>query len=382
MNNYLKTTVITLITTLAFTSCSPKDPHEGHDMSQAGSKKVKPKFIGPMHPQITSDKPSKCPICGMDLIPISEYEKEYGDVSEDNQDLTEDGTTPMDMKEHNMPDDRSSVSLSKDKQQIIGVELGKVEKRQLFKEITAPGRVAFDPDLYTAQSEYLEALKQWGKVKNSPLEAAKKNTQEMIRSAKIRLKVLGLSSSQIAALAKKGSQSESLILSGGKESWIYADVFEQELANIESGLPVEISASFLQGKKLYGKVSSVDDAINPQTRTAKLRISVESKKTKLRPESFVNVSIFAPLGEMKAIPKSAVLNTGKETFVFVVGENNKFEPRNVTIVVEGNDYFGVGDELNVDDQIVLSANFMLDSESRLKAVIKNAGKASSPHSGH
>ena len=255
-----------------------------------------------------------------------------------------------------------------------------VEKRKLFREITAPGRVAFDPELYTAQSEYLEALRQWATVKNSPLETTRRNAREMIQSSKIRLQVLGLSEDQIKALARRGRQSESLILSGkGEDSWIYADVFEQELAHIKPGLPVEVSASFLLGTKLYGKVSSVDEVINPQTRTAKLRIKINSKSTKLRPESFVSVSIFAPLGEQKAIPKSAVLDTGKETFVFVKISEGEFEPRNVTLLKEGDNYFAVGDELEVEDVVVSGANFLIDSESRLKAVILNAGKSSAGH---
>ena len=380
-----------LVSSLALMwSCTEKDPHAGHKMGskeQKNADKKRPKYISPMHPQITSDKPGKCPICGMDLIPIDEYEKEFGAVNSAKKTSKADLQNTSNSKQVSQlaekPDDRATVRLSFDKQQIIGVHLATVKKRKLFREITAPGRVAFDPELYTAQSEYLEALKQWAQVKNSPLENTKKNTKEMIRSSKIRLRVLGLSEGQIKSLARERRQSESLILAGKDgNSWIYADVFEQELSNITKGLPVELSASFLQGKKLFGEVSSVDEVINPQTRTAKLRISVNSKTTKLRPESFVTVSIFAPLGELKAIPKSAVIDTGKERFVFVKKGEGEFEPRTVTIIKEGDDYYGVGDELKVDETVVVSANFMIDSESRLKSVIINAGKASSSHDDH
>lgn len=373
------------ILSLAAVSCTKNDPHNGHDMKSEEKKSEEHSgvtHICPMHPQITSDKPGSCPICGMDLISIEEYQKEFGAQETTNSETSENTNHDGSVKNSsaNKPDDRATFKLTLDKQQVIGVHIAPVEKRKLFREITAPGRVAFDPELYTAQSEYLEAIRQWARVKNSPLEATRKNTQEMIRSSKIRLRVLGLSDDQISSLARKGKQSESLILSGkGEDSWIYADVFEQELANIEKGLPVEISASFLQGKKLFGEVSSVDEVINPQTRTAKLRISVKSKSIKLRPESFVTVSIFAPLGELKAIPKSAVIDTGKETFVFINRGEGTFEPRNITLLKEGEDYYGVGDELNFGDEVVVGANFMLDSESRLKAVILNAGKPSSGH---
>ena len=389
MNIRFKNSSLLIVLTFSFliNGCSKKKEsssgNTGHNKQKADAKKEvsdshdhSSGYICPMHPQITSDQTGACPICGMDLIPMGDYMKEFGDSASSEDDSKHEGHSPTDKK----PDDRAKVKITLERQQLIGVKEASVEKRNLFREITAPGRVAFDPELYTAQSEYLESLRQWAAVKNSPLEAARRNAREMIQSSKIRLQVLGLSEDQIKALARRGRQSESLILSGkGEDSWIYADVFEQELTSIKSGLPVEISASFLQGKKLFGEVSSVDEVINPQTRTAKLRIKVNSKSTKLRPESFVNVSIFAPLGEQKAIPKSAVLDTGKETFVFVKISEGEFEPRNVTILKEGDNFFAVGEELKEGEVVVEGANFLIDSESRLKAVIMNAGKAKSGH---
>ena len=142
---------------------------------------------------------------------------------------------------------RASVKLSLNKQQMIGVKVQEVQEKNMFKSIKAPGRIAFDPELYTAQSEYLEALRQWNRVKDSPIADVKENTRQMIKSSKIRLKVMGLSDDQIQNLTKKGFQSEGLLV-GGQDNIVYADVFEIDLPYIKEGQSAQIFANFLQGK--------------------------------------------------------------------------------------------------------------------------------------
>ena len=104
-------------------------------------------------------------------------------------------------------------------------------------------------------------------MQDSPISDVKESTRQMIRSSKIRLKVLGLSDDQIKRLTRKGRLSEGLLVSGkGQENWIYADIFEVDLPYIKEGLSAQITANFLQGKTLAAKVISVDQVINPETR--------------------------------------------------------------------------------------------------------------------
>ncbi len=352
--------------------------HDGHN--EVGKPKKEVKYVCPMHPQIVSDKPGTCPICSMDLVLSDEFEEhEDHDHQEHKEalgkDEWEDVGTSEDHSNHDMktekPNGHVEFKLKLKKQQMIGVEFGKAEKKKLFKSITAPGRIAFDPELYTAQSEYLEALRQWNKVKNSPISGVKENTKQMIRSSKIRLKVLGLSDSQIGDLTKKGSQSEGLLVSGkGQDNWIYADIFEVDLPFIKKGLAAKISANFLQGKTLSGKVISVDQVINPQTRTAKVRIQLLEEDASIRPESYVNVTIYAPVGEHIAVPLESIMDTGRESFVFVKKGKGTFEPRKVAVLLETEDEAAIRSGVMDGEEIVVSGNFMLDSESRLKSVIQ------------
>ena len=213
------------------------------------------------------------------------------------------------------PAGRATVRLSLRKRQMTGIRLAKAEKKPLFKSIRAPGLIAFDPELYTAQNEYLSALKQWRKVKGSPVPDVRESVRQMIRSSKIRLKVIGLSDKQIQDLTKKGARSENLLISGKSGgAWIYADVFEADLPHIKAGLSAEVQADFLPGQILSGETVSADRVINPRTRTARVRIRLSQPNPSLRPESYVNVTIKSYMGKHIAVPLDAVMNTGRESF--------------------------------------------------------------------
>lgn len=312
----------------------------------------------PMHPEVTSTKEGeRCPKCGMHLVKV-----ETSSMSEAS------------MK--TMPKGHGHVKFEYYKEQRIGIKTVKVKKEKIFKSLESPGRVAFDPELYTAQSEYIEALKQWDRIKESPLKEVKKSTKEMINSAKIRLQVMGLSDGEIKKLARKKHLTESLLIArGGGDNLIYADFYEMDLPFIEKGLSAEIRANFLMGEVLAAQVISVDELIDPKTRTAKVRLKLKKGGPKIRPQSYVNVRIFSNAGTHIALPTDAVLDTGKETFVFVKKGEGHFEPRLVTVMFEADGKSAIASGVEVGEEIVVNGNFMLDSESRLKAVISDSAGA-------
>ncbi|MCO5143952.1 MAG: efflux RND transporter periplasmic adaptor subunit [Oligoflexia bacterium] len=352
--------LIAVLGTATFFSCTTKENTgenaSEHSHQQVGQKEV---WTCSMHPQIRKDGPGKCPICGMDLVKV------------DAENLT------TDQSQAHIPEGHAMFQLSNNRIQMIGVKYGLVEKKSLFKSVEAAGRVAFDPELYTAQNEYVEAIRQLERVKDAPIADVKHSAQRMVESAKLRLKILGLSDAQIAKLRSAGPSTGSnlLITSPGENVWIYAEVFEMDLSSVEPGQEVKISGGSLEGKELIGKVASVDRVINPITRTAKVRVLVPNAKAFLRPEAFVNTTILSPLGEQVVVPFDAVLDSGKEAWVFVVKDDGHFEPRAVVIKHYAGEEVAISQGLKPSEKIVTSANFLIDSESRLKGVLSSQAAA-------
>ncbi len=363
-----------------------KEDHNGHEDAKSESKK---EYTCAMHPQIRSDKEGSCPICGMDLVLIDSSDENMDEDMDEHQ-----GHEKSTMAEpagkgrkesstheslgHNkmIPKGRTELKLSFNRQQMIGVKTDKVIMRTLSEVIKAPGRIAFDPELYTAQSEYLEALRQQRKVRKSPLREIRRSTSEMVRSSKTRLKVLGLGNDDIRALGKKGRVSDGLIVGTGSENLIYAEVFESDLSKIKKGQKVKIRASFIPGKALDGEVISVDQLIDPKTRSGKVRIKINKTDLSIRPEAFVMADIFVPLGKHVSVPVEAVFDTGKDIFVFIKKGKGKFEPRVISKIFETVDFVAILKGVDVGDEVVTSANFMIDSESRLKSVFKSSTQPS------
>ncbi len=281
-----------------------------------------------MHPQIISDKPGKCPICGMDLEPVEETTvapttaapKEHKILFYRNPmraDVT--SSTPMkdemgmdyapvyadeiDATEVNVPG-HAAFTLSTEREQLIGVTRGKVELRDLTIDIRTVGQVAYDPDLYQTILEYREALHRDG-------------AESVSGAAGLRLRQMGLSDEMIKELAGPGHDPKSLLLPG-KEVWVYAQFYEYEIGLVQPGQTVKIVGPSVPGQGYTAKVVAVDPILNPTTRTARARILVATPDENLRPGTFVHVTLEIPFGKKLAVPFDAVLDTGENQIVFAV----------------------------------------------------------------
>lgn len=293
----------------------------------------------PMHPEIIRKEPGTCPICHMQL-----------------QKMETESTT----HEHHEETGRASFTLSPQRQQLIGVTFGAVEFRDLERVIRASGRIAYDPELYSAIEEYHQALSG-----GPELESIRKSTR-------MKLRLLGLSDAQIDDLANKPRNAAVGLVLGraGGTVWVYADVYEYEVNFIKPGQTMEIASPALPGETFTGKVLSVDPVISAMTRTARVRAEVNNPKGKFRPEMYLDVKIRVPLGKKLAVPGEAVLDTGERKVVFAVHEDNTFEPREVRLGVEAEGFYAVLFGLEIGDRVVTSANFLIDSESQFKAAIE------------
>lgn len=333
-------------------------------------------YYCPMHPSFTSDKPGDCAICGMKLVkkeaPLSGHEEHAKEPNKENKILyyrnpmNPQVTSPVPMKDQMGMDyvpvyaaegkAEEGVFIDTAKQQYIGVKKGVVEKRQLGKEIRTVGKIAYDPELFVAQQEYLEALKS--------------GRSSLLESAERKLVLMGMSRLQIQELAGWGEPDARLYLPGQSQKvWAYLPVYEYEAGLIETGQTVEAEAVAYPGEYFSGTVVSLNPVVEPQTHTIRVRVLIDDKQSKLKPEMFVNARIKVDLGERLAVPEEAVLDTGERRIVFVVKGEDKFAERNITLGIRAGGYYEVLQGLKEGETVVISGNFLIDSESRLKSAI-------------
>ncbi len=390
-------------------------------------------YYCPMHPTYTSDKPGDCPICNMKLVK-KEAEPEKAAKEEEHKGhemalmapaaektleevCVEHKCTmnncPMNIKTGLKPGERiicpicgevistaagkvveiskqstgegysktagPTVTISAEKQQLIGVKTEPVVKKAFTKVIRASGKIAYDPELVVTQEEFIQALKNEDNIKDSPLQDAVDRARSLTNAARNKLKLLGMSDDQIARLKETGKPEVNLYLPGkGENVWAYISVYEYELGLIKVGAPVEIEAIAYPGEIFTGAIASMNPVLDPMTRTNQVRVEIANAEDKLKPEMFVRAGIRADLGEKLVVPENAVLDTGLRKIVYLSRSGDTLESREVKTGQKGEGYYEVLDGLSEGDIVVTSGNFLIDSESKLKSA--SAGEAG--HSQH
>lgn len=362
------------------------------------------KYQCAMHPQIVSDQPGTCPICGMKLERVDEpgvataprgTSAPAGTPLFYRHPMRPDVTSPVPAKDEmgmdyvpiyeadvsgasNVPG-HAGFTLSTDRQQLIGVTRAPVERRRLDSEIRAVGTVAYDPALYQAIVEYREALAAKRQLGEIAMPEARRGADAIVHAAALRLRQLGIAEPQLPELAAAAHGPADLLLPG-KNAWVYAQVYEYEMDSVHPGQTVTISTAAQPARTYAGRVVAVDPILNTVSRTARVRIAVPTPDASLRPESFVRATIHVPSEEVIAVPADAVLRSGGREIVFVTGDDGTFEPRAVQLGREAGGYYEVRDGLRVGDEVVTSANFLIDSESRFRAAV--AAFSKKPPAGH
>ena len=349
------------------------------------------KYQCSMHPQIVSDKPGSCPICGMQLTPVAAAPEAGATgrraIAFYRHPMRPDVTSPTPAKDEMGMDyapvyadelsgaatggvpGRAPFTLSTARQQLIGVRRAKVQYRRLTIAIRAIGTVAYDPDLYQAIIEYRQALRAKAQLSQSLVPEAQRGAEGLVRAAGVKLRQRGVSEAQLAAVGRGDNDPINLLLPG-KSVWVYAQVYEYQLGLIRPGQPLAITAPSLPGRRFSARITSIDPILDPATRTARVRALVPTPQADLRPESFVDVSIDVPLGERLAVPDDAVLDTGTRRIVFVVRGEGDFEPRAVQLGPEAEGFSEVLSGLTAGEEVVVGANFLIDSESRFRAALR------------
>lgn len=255
----------------------------------------------------------------------------------------------------------------------------------------------YSPELLATQREYLLALKAASILKNNPSSRAIDNSLSLVESSKQRLRLWDITEEQIQELERTGEATKTVAfyspiggtvikktavagmkvnpgeemytISDLSQLWIVADIYEYELPFIRLGQSAVVSLSYDPGRLVNGRVAFIYPALDPETRTAKVRFEVPNPGERLKPEMYANVELKIPLGLRLAVPRDAVLETGERQIIFINHGEGKLEWRNAKLGVQAGDWVEILEGLKEGEQIVTSANFLIDSESRLKSAI-------------
>lgn len=360
-------------------------------------------FYCPMHPSFTSDRPGNCAICGMSLVkkeatnvPAGGQKTAGGDkkILYYRNPMNPQVTSPVPMKDQMGMDyvpvyaeqgtqAHPGVYISPEKQQLIGVRKGKVEMRKLSGQILTVGRVAYDPALFTAQQEYLQILKGRQSARKANLNEMDDQSVSLLKVARSKLLLMGMSNAEIDAMEKQGKAETNLYLptDADKNVWVYVTIYEYEAGLVKEGMPVQIDTLAYPGQIFQGHIVSVTPLLDAATRTLKARALVENPEGKLKLEMFANVRIDYDVGEKLAVPEEAVLHAGARNVVFIADPNGYFTPRTVVLGTKAQGYYEVLQGLSANETVVTSGNFLVDSESKLNAVLNQMGEPNSQNGG-
>ncbi len=314
-------------------------------------------WTDPMMPGFKSDKSGKSPM-GMDLVPVYE------------EDTALQGGVPGE----------ATFLVSPEQQQLIGLKTGRVVKKEMTKTLRTVGRVAYDPELVIAQEEYLQGVRTLERTKHAPIPEAYERAKGLVEASHRRLLRLGMSEEQIGELAKSNASQMNLFLpSKGESVWVYATLYEQDFSFVKEGVPATVETVSYPGKRFEGTVRSLDPVLDPTTRSVRARIEVPNPEGKLKPEMFADVLFRIPLGERLMVPAEAVLDTGMRKVVFVVHSSGHFTAREVTAGERTDAGIEILSGLTEGEEVVTSGNFLIDSESRLKAALQGADTGDPTH---
>ena len=412
---------------------APKTPggeHAGHRHEPSDP------YFCPMHRQETGkDESARCPICRMKLEKRAPAVAPSSAPSATSASRPPAGGTPLPVDVPGLV----PVTLSFDRTQLIGVRTAKAEASALAQELKAAGFVSADEarlsrvharfsgwverlavrstgdkvrtgqvlaavfslELLPAQQEFL-AARRWTDGSAGSTASLPSGLEQDARS---RLQLFGMSPAEIESLAKSGKPVRTVAVTAptagyvvrknvvqgdyiqpGTELfeiadlskvWVLADVYEQDVARIQAGQAATVFVGAYQGERFEGQVGFVAPTVDVATRTLRIRIELDNASQKLKPGMFADVRLQATGAQAVLIPAEALVDTGDYQYVFLVKDAGRFEPRRVRAGARSAGKVQVLEGLAADDEVVTTANFLIDSESRLQAAVQG-----SAHAGH
>jgi len=389
------------------------------DTSAAPPAKKPPLYQCPMHPTITSDHPGDCPICGMKLVEVEAGHDETPARSSD----------PV--------PGLAAVTIDPARQQLIGVHTAKVVRgpvgaswHTVARIDVAPGRVRkinvkvegfveqmyvdfvgqsvrkgqplfaiYSPALLAAQNEYLLALATRDTLAKNG--AATENGETVVAAARRRLELWDVPAAELERLGRTREPSKNLtvlspiagvvtaknVVQGTRvtpgeapyeitdlgEVWVMADAYENDLARIRPGMKAQLTLTAYPGRAFGGRVAFIDPLLDSKTRTVKVHMHFANPARLLKPGMFGEVTLQAIARQGLRIPADAVIRAGQRDVVFLARGGGRLEPREVQLGERTGDDVEVVAGLAEGQEVVTRANFLVDSESQLRAALAAIG---------
>jgi Cu(I)/Ag(I) efflux system membrane fusion protein len=369
----------------------------------------------PMHPSYTSDRPGECPICGMTLEPVT--------IGAQGQ------THAADERAGDVPG-LTSVHVTPDRQQLIGVRFARVERAPLGGELELVGFVTpdesalkrvqirvsgwvrrlyvnqtgaavkigqplltiYSPELFQTEQEFL--IEQGGAdslARLAPptgaaaqrlrlLEVPDEEIQRLQRERKA-VTELALRSPVDGTVLERGvvegqyvgADTPLLTVADLSRVWVMADLYEMDFTRVKVGDRARFTADALVGRSFDARVQFVYPTVSDETRTLKARLALDNRDGALRPGMYGRVRVLGRAAMALSVPSEAVVNTGEHSYVFVAHVGGNFEPRLVWTGMPEGDRVQILRGVAAGDTVVASATFLMDSESRLKAAVAGSG---------
>jgi membrane fusion protein, copper/silver efflux system len=364
----------------------------------------------PMHPSVVQDQPGECPICGMTLVPIKDGPSSLPAVE------------PSDIPGH------VTVELTPDRVQLIGLKTEKVANEELGGGLRTVGFIAanedglaevhtrfsgwieelqvsetgqrvkagqvlaeiYSPEILNAQRELLNALRWEGERASSLADDARhklellgiskseidriSKTKEVLHAIPIRTPVSG---HVITKSAIRGAYVEPAAklfeISDLSRVWAIAEVYERDLAKVKPGQKARFFAAAHPGRAFEGEISLIYPLVDQSARTLRVRIDLLNPKLELRPGMYGDIEIELPSERGLVVSRDAIVETGSIAYVFVALEGGRFEPRRVRTGARFKERVEILEGLSEGEIVVTTGNFMIDSESRLRAAVKGVG---------
>jgi Cu(I)/Ag(I) efflux system membrane fusion protein len=365
-------------------------------------------YRSPMNPQVTSPVPRKDEM-GMDYVPVYEDEVQ--------------GTTPA--------SGLATVSIDPRRQQLIGLRTAPVVRGAVAGSWRTVGRVEVDPtrvrmvnikvegyiermfvdfvgrpvrrgeplfSLYSptvlaAENEYVLALRTRDRLREAG--SMEDDGSTLVEAARRRLELWDVPAAEIRRLERTRIPSRTLsfvspiagtvtvknVVQGSRVNvgdtpyeitsldvvWVKADAYESDLAKLRVGVPARFTLNAYPGRIFPGRVAFIDPLLDPVTRTAKVHVHVANREGLLKPEMFGEVVLESPARQGLRVPADAVVRSGTMDVVFVALGEGRFTPRRVVLGASGEEQIEVRSGLVEGEQVVTRANFLVDSESQLRA---------------